>query len=248
MTPTPLGFAEVWRATLDAVNTARSLYFTLGAAFVVLPAMAVHVFGPPDPRSVADITPTLLGFQAAAALIGGVVQVAIAQLALGGTDAGSALRRGVTALPSLVVAALLTALALLPALMLSQASRGTPALLLPGLGLMIPGLYVVARLSLALPLLASQTLDPLAALRASWAATSGNAWRILALLAALIGLLLGLVLLAGGVAAALASVLTLLGGKSLGGFVVALVASGVAAIYTVCNAVMLAQLSRILGR
>lgn len=243
-----LAFADTWRATFAAVRADGGLYATIAAAFVLLPAMIVAVLGPGEPQTVADLTGVRLFAQLGLALVGAVAQLAIIALVCGAETPRAALARGVAALPGLAAASLLTAFALMPAVLLIQASRqGYPALLLPGFVALIPGLYVVARLALSVPMLAVRTLGPVTALRASWAATAGNGWRILGFLAAIIGVLLVVMLLAGGVAAALASVLTLIGAKGVGAFVVALISAAVASGYTMVNSVGLATLFKRLG-
>lgn len=244
-----LAFGEAWRETFAAARADSAVYATLAAAFVVLPAMVVAVLGPGEARTVADLNGARLLAQLGLALIGAIAQLAIVALACGAAPTPrAALARGVAALPGLVGASLLTAFALLPAALLIQASRqGYPALLLPGLIVLLPGVYVVARLALAVPMLAVRTLGPVTALRASWAATAGNGWRVLGFLAAIIAVLLIAMLLAGGVAAALGSVLTLIGAKNVSGFVVALVSAAVASGYTVVNSVGLAALFKRLG-
>ena len=67
---------------------------------------------------------------------------------------------------------------------------------------------------------------------------------MLAFLLLMILAMIGLTILAGGVAAALGSVLTLLGGKALASFVVALVSALVATFYSVFNAVGVAVIYR----
>lgn len=243
-----LDFAETWRATFAAVRADVGLYGTLAAAFVLLPAMIVAVLGPGEARTVADLNGTRLLVQLVVAIVGAIAQLGIIALAFGATTPREALSRGIAALPGLVGASLLTALTLLPAVLLIQASyKGYPALLLPGLIVLLPGLYVVARLALAVPLLATRTLGPVTALRASWAATVGNGWRIFGFLAAIIGLLLVAMLLAGGVAAAVGSVLKVAGAPGLADFVVALISAAVASGYTVVNSVGLATLLKRLG-
>ena len=252
---TRLDLAATWRTTFEAVRADWVLYATLAAAFVALPAMALDVFGPAPPRTLAELqaaraTIALKGggvpfsaiAQLAAMLVAALAQLAIAGLALGSAlTPRDALARGIAALPALVGVSVITALVFVPAVALILASRqGYPAALLPGLAALIPSLFIAARLSLALPLLATRRLGPVAALRASWAATAGNGWRIFGFLAAMLGLLLGVVVVAGGVAAAIGSVFTLAGAGGLGKFLVALVSAAVASGYTVVNSVGLA--------
>ena len=240
-----LRLAALWGATRDAVRAGAQTYATLAAAFVLLPAMVSAVFGPASPRSLADLSGAVLAVQFGLAALGAVGQLAIARLVLAGGAPRVALAHGARRLPRLLVAGLLTALALVPALMLVQlAQRGVTAALLPGLVLLIPGLYAVARLALALPIVAARDDGPVAALRRSWAATAGHGWRVLGFLAALLALLVGVMLLASIVAAALGATLTLLAGPGLANFIVALVSAVVAAGYAAVNAVALAVLYR----
>jgi hypothetical protein len=241
-----LAFAEVWRETFDDARRNYALYATLAAAFVLLPAMALRVFGPAAPKTIADLNGSWLAIHFIMALIGALAQLGIAGLATGAAATPSAaLRRAVSALPGLAAAGLITAFALMPSVFLIQGSqRGYPALLLPGLALLIPGLFVVARLSLGVPLLATRTLAPTTALRLSWTATAGNGWRILGVLAASLGMFVIAMLLAGGVAAAFGSVLTLFGATTLGGFVAALISAAVASAYTIVNSALLAVMYR----
>ncbi|TRW17065.1 hypothetical protein [Glacieibacterium frigidum] len=239
-----LDFAEVWRTTFADVRANVGLYGTLAAAFVLLPAMVVAVLGPGEARTVADLNGTRLFAQLVVALIGAVAQLAIIALACGTVPTPrAALARGFAALPGLAGASLLTAFAILPAVLLLSASRqGYPALQLAGLVVLLPGLYVIVRLTLAVPMLATRTFGPVTALRASWAATAGNGFRIFGFLAAIAGLLLLAMLLAGGVAAALGSVFKLVGAPQLANFVVALISAVVLSGYTVVNSVGLATL------
>ncbi len=240
-----VGFAVLWRDTLDALRADAATYATLAAAFILLPAMVAEVFGPAQPRRISDLAGTTLAVQGALAALGAVAQLAIARLAVRGGGPREALAQGLWRLPRLIVAGLLTAFALVPAMTLVQLSqRGTPAALLPGLVLLIPGLYVVARLALAMPVVAARDGGAVAALRLSWAATAGQGWLVLGFLASLVAALVAALLVAGIVAAALGATLTLIAGPGLANFIVALVSAVVAAGYAAFNAVALAMLYR----
>ena len=238
-----LRLAGLWRDTGDALRADAATYATLAAAFVLLPAMVAQVFGPPQPRSLAELSGTVIAVQGALAAVGAAAQIAIARLAIVGGGPRAALVQGLFRLPRLIVAALLTSLALVPAMVLLQLTqRGQPAALLPGLVLLIPGLYVVVRLVLALPAIAARALGPVAALRLSWVATAGQGWRVMGLLASLIGGLLVVSIVAAAIAAALGSTLTLLAGPGLANFTVALISAIVTAGYAAINSVALAVL------
>ncbi|WP_419814885.1 hypothetical protein [Glacieibacterium sp.] len=237
--------AAAWRETVRLTRRDLGTYLTLAGAFVMLPMMVVEVFGPQMPTKLADIPPSLLLVQGVLALIGALAQLSVARLVIVGGGARPALVHAAMVLPRLAIAAILTSLVLVPAVLLVQAGmRSQQVLVLFGLALLIPGIYGIARLALALPVLASRTVGPVAALQLSWVATAGNAGRVLGFLGLMIAAMLGLTILAGGVASALGSVLTLMGGKALASFVVALVSAAVATVYSVFNSVGLAVIYR----
>ena len=241
----PLKFAEVWYATLGAVRRDFGIYATIAAAFVLLPAVVESVFGPAQPTKFKDITPAMLLPQLVLAVIACVAQVAIARLALRGGSVAQALRTSVQLLPRALAAVILGSFVLVPPVAMLQATQfGYPGLAGPALVLVVPGFYALARLSLALPLIAATGVGPIVALQLSWAATAGNGWRVLLLLFALIVMLLGLSVLAAAVASAVGSILVLAGGKVVAGFFVALVSAVGASLYTLWNSVMLAELCR----
>jgi hypothetical protein len=78
---------------------------------------------------------------------------------------------------------------------------------------------------------------PMATLRRSWDLTADSAWTILWFFVLTILFLLGASLIAAGVAAALGSVFTLVGLKTLGVFAAALVTAFMAAVFSVASAV-----------
>lgn len=246
MTPAArLSFPDIWRATLDTAGRDFGVYAAIVAAFGVWPALALAVLGPEPGANPTAISGTMLGLQGVVAAIGAVAQLAVARLVLTGGTPREALFAGLRAVPRLLVAAFATALALVPSFALLQAAQsGYRGLALPALIVLVPAAYAIARLALALPLIAATGAGPLAALRRSWTATRGNGWRILSLLMAMLGVLLGALLLGGGVAAAVAALLTMAGGKTLGGFIVAAVTSVLAGAYALYNAVALAEMAK----
>ena len=245
---TRLPFGDVWAATLAAARRDAGTYATIAAAFVLLPAVAAEVLGAPTPHSLTAMDGRAVAIQAVLALSGGIAQLVIARLAMLGGTPRDALAKAGPGLLKLVGAALLSGLVLVPALALVQASMGgKPGLALPAAILLIPSIYVLARLSLSLPLIAARGLGPVAALRVSWGMTAGHGGRILTLLAIVLLLVLGLSLLLTAVAMALGTVLTAAGLKPLAGFALTLVSGAVAALYTVLGAVLTAEIAKRLG-
>lgn len=242
---TRLDFGATWRDTAAAFARDRSTYLTLAAAFVLLPAMAAQVFGPASPRRIADVGTAVLFVQLGLALVSMAAQLTIMRMMLRGDAPRAALAVTLPKVPVLFLAGVLTALALLPATsLIAAAMQGTRAALLPGLALLIPGVFVASRLALAGPLIAAHGLGAVASLRASWLATAGNGWRILGVLAAFAGLFLVVALLAAALGGAVASVLLLLGGKAFASFVATLLPAAASAAYAAVNAVALATIFR----
>lgn len=214
---------SIWKDTLAVLRADGWTLFAVAAPFTLLVDMVLAQFGPPPPRTVAAMTPQLaLVLVLLPALIGGVAQLAVAHLVArpGGGPRG-ALAAAFGAWPMLVAALLLSAL-----------PTGLGFLLL-----VVPGLYVAARLYLSVPIAAIERRGPLAILRRSWVLTSDHAWTISWFFVLTILFLLGASLIAGGVAAALGSVLTLVGAKPVGVFAAALVNAAVATLYSIGSAV-----------
>lgn len=226
----PLDLAALWRDTLATARADLPLYFALTAAFVLLPELALALYGPAPPETVEGLTPRFMLLQAVLpAAIGAIGQLAIVQLVVGsrhgaGPTVGGALRVALLALPVLLLAMLAAALPVALGLLL----------------LILPGLYLAARLTLLMPLIAERHLAPLAALRESWAMTEDNGGRILAFILLWTVVFLGAAILAGGLGAALGSVLTLAGAKTVGAVAAALVSAAAAALFSVYNAVGIA--------
>lgn len=226
----PLDLAALWRDTLETARADLPLYLVLTAAFVLLPELALALYGPPPPATVEGLTPRFILIQALLpAAIGAIGQLAIVALIVGGRHGegptvGAALRLALLALPGLLLALIAAALPVAIGLLL----------------LILPGLYLVARLTLVMPLIADRHLAPLAALRESWTMTEGNGGRVLAFILLWSLVFLGAAILAGGLGAALGSVFVLAGAKSIGALVAALVSAAAAAIFSVYNAVGIA--------
>jgi hypothetical protein len=183
----PLSFGRLWPETVAAVRRHTDLLWPVAAAFLFFPQLLFA-------WQAGDRTPDML-FQGdkvlgdglavllliLAGLVGQLVMaMVIARNGTGGETLGALLKRAFALL--------------LPALAVS---------LIQGIGvgfgfvlLVIPGLWLLARLALVLPLVATDHPDPIEALRASWALSKGRALRILGVLSVL---LLGFLLLSIGI-------------------------------------------------
>ncbi len=195
---------------------------TVAAPFTLLVDMAMTVFGPEPPKTIAAMTPRLvLILIVIPGLIGAIGQMAVARLV---TEPGAAPR-----------VALAAAFVAMPAYVLSLLVSAIPI----GLGLMLlvlPGLYLAARLFLVVPLAATERLGAIALLERSWRLTAGHGVPIMGFLLLAVLFVLGASVLAGGIGAALGTVFKLVGLGAVGGFVNNLVAAVLATAIAVANA------------
>jgi hypothetical protein len=197
--------------------------FAVAAPFTLLVDMVTAMFGPAPPKTIEELTPkVVLLLIVLPGLIGALAQLAVAHLVLR-PEAGArgALVAASNAWPLLVVALLISAL------------PTTLGLLL----LIVPGLYITGRLYLMVPVAVIERLAPMALLRRSWTLTADLGWTILWFLALAILFLLGVGLLVSGVAAALQSVLTLIGLKAVAGFAGSLINATLASVFSIAGAV-----------
>ena len=205
----PISFGQIWPATVAGVRRHGDMLWTIAAAFLFLPQLLFA-------RQVNDRTPDQLfkgehvAMDAAAVLLvlAGtlIAQLMIARLIARGGTGGQPLAHDLGAALRLFPAAL--------ALFLIQG-------IATGLGLflfILPGLWILTRLSLVIPLVATAHPDPLDALKASWALTSGRAFRLFGMIAVLITgfMLLSLGIL--GLGSALGVISTLATGTSAQGW------------------------------
>lgn len=218
----PMTVGAIWQAMIDALRADFGVYFTLMAPFSLLVSMAVDLFGPEPPKTMAEFTPrvavTLLLIPS---IIGAIGQLALTWLVAtpGGTPRkaiGIALRT----LPLYLLGVLII----------------TPMTTLGLLLLVVPGLYLFARFFLLGPVLVIESTGTISALRRSWALTAEASWTIVLFLVLAVLFVIGASLLANGVGAALGLLFTALGLKSVGGFVVALVLATVSTLFTMASA------------
>lgn len=219
------------RETLAEARVGMALYLPIAAAFAFMPNLLTARFGPPLPRSAADMTTLVLLIDVALpAAIGAVGQLAIVRLALDNArpTVGSALRHAVMLLPVVLVAALLSG---------AVVTGGM-------LALVVPGLYIAGRLALVLPVVAVEGGSAVGAVFRSWALTEGQGWRTFGFLLLWFVVFIIVSIVAGGLGAAIGSVLALSGAKAIGGLVVLVISSATAAVVSIYNAIAVAVVYR----
>ncbi len=225
-----LSIAALWRDTFKAARAGMPLYLPVAAAFVLLPGVAIELFGPTLPKTPAELTPNLVFIALVVpSLIAVVAQGTIMRLAI---DKASGIDRSVGE-------ALLVSLRLWPVLVVALLLAAVPI----GAGLLlfiVPGLYMAGRLALAMPLVLDGVAAPIAAVRRSWEMTDGNGWRIIAFTIMWAAWFLALsaiaTLIGGGVVTAFNS----LGAGAAGAVFSSVIGGVVGALFTVFNAVGMA--------
>jgi hypothetical protein len=215
--------AAIWTAMIDVLRVDFWTLFAIAAPFTLLVDMVNAQFGPTPPKTMAEFTPkVVLLLVVLPGLIGAVAQLAVSHM-VARPEAG----------PRAALAAAGAAWPLLVAAILISAVPTTLGFLL----LLVPGLYLTARLYLMVPVAVIERLSPMDLLRRSWDLTSDHGWTILWFLVLAILFLLGIGLLVSGVAAAVQSVLTLVGMKSVAGFAGSLISASLAAVFSIAGAV-----------
>lgn len=188
-----LNLGGIWSATVDAVRRERDLLLPVAGLLVFLPRLVMsRLIGdtPPDQlMSEGQAGQTLL-LLLPFVCIWVYAQLVVILLFMGksGRDitVGDGLRLALAVLVPAIVASLMQGMAVFFGLLF----------------LILPGFYLMARLSLVMPVLLDRVQNPIDALRESWRLTSGNGFRILFILLMLFSglLLIGIVL--GGLASA----------------------------------------------
>jgi hypothetical protein len=205
----PLTAGAIWRDMLAALRPDFGTLFAVTAPFTLLVGMALTLFGPPVPETLEQLTPkNLLILGLLPNIVGAIGQLAVVRLLLRpGETAGRALGTALVALPAWAAAALVTALPV-------------------GIGfvlLILPGIYLLARLFLVAPVLVIERTGAFTAISRSWALTADSAWQLVLLFVLGLLFILGASLLAGGLGGAIGSVLLLAGSKGAADFAAALV-------------------------
>jgi hypothetical protein len=206
-----LSLNRLWEATLAGVRADFWTLFAIAAPFVLLVQVALALLGPEPPKDLAGFTPKVLVLLfILPSFIGTIGQLAVIDL--------------IARPQRLPRQALGAALAMAPAYLLASLLGSMFA----GFGLVlliIPGLYILARLYVTAPVAMLEGLGPLPMLQRSWALTEGHGGTIfLFMLTTTLGYL-GLSFLAAAIGSAIGSVLTLLNLAGIAHFTAALVPS-----------------------
>jgi hypothetical protein len=205
-----------------ALRPAFWTMFAIAAPFTLLVDMVLALYGPAQPQTMAELTPrAVLILLVIPALIAAIAQLAVAHLVVRPGEAPrTALSAAFAALPVYVGVLLATAL-----------PTGIGYLLL-----IVPGLYLSARLFLMVPAAVVERGGVMATIRRSWDLTADSAWAIALLLVLGILFIFGASVLATGLGAAIASVLTVMGLKSVGVFIAALFPALLATVVAIASA------------
>ncbi len=215
---------------LAALRPDFGLLFAVTAPFTLLVGMALTLFGPPVPETIEQLTPkNLLILGLLPNIVGAIGQLAVVRLLLQpGETAGKALGTALVALPAWAAAALVTALPVGIGLLL----------------LIVPGLYLLARLFLVAPVLVIERTGAITAISRSWALTAASAWQLVLLLVLGLLFIIGVGILAAGLGGAIASVLLLMGSKGAADFAAALVPALVSTVVAMGSAAAAAVVYR----
>lgn len=206
-----LSLNQLWQATLEGIRRDFWTLFAVAAPFVLLVQVGLALFGPVPPQKLEQYTPSvMLWLFILPSFIGTIGQLAVIDL--------------VARPDRLPRRALGAALAVGPAYLLGTLIGSIGA----GLGLValiLPGLYILARLYVAAPVAMLEGLGPIPMLKRSWALTEGQGGTILLFMLVTTLAYLLLSLAAAAVGGAIGSVLTLLRQPEVAHFVAALVPS-----------------------
>lgn len=217
-----LKVGDIWQGIIAALRPDFGVFFVLVAPFTLLVAMGLELFGPEPPKTMAEFTPrVVVTLLLIPSIIGALGQLALTWLiATPGGTPGRALAVAAKALPAYLLAVLLI----------------TPATTIGLLLLVVPGLYLFARMFLMGPAIVIEGLGAVAALRRSWAMTADCAWTLVLFLVLALLFALGASILASGVGAALGLLFTALGLQTVGAFAAALAAAVVSTLFTMASA------------
>lgn len=212
----------IWQAIVAALRPDFATLLALIAPFTLLVSITIELFGPKFPASLDEFTPRVaVVLLLIPSIIGAIGQLALTWLlATPGGTPRAALAEALKALPVYLLAVLII----------------TPATSLGLVLLVIPGLYLFARLLLVAPLVVVEGLGALPALRRSWALTAPHGWSLLWFLVLAVLFVIGASVVASGIGAAIGVVMAAIGLKSVGAFAAALVAAIISTLFTMANA------------
>ncbi len=238
----PVSFGRIWPETVAALRHNYDLLLPVAGFFLFLPQLVFswHLGDrvPQDLFAGDQLFGDIVALFAliVASLIG---QLVIAFVSLndgtGDKTLGGVLKGALLLLPPALAASMIQGLAVGAGLML----------------LIVPGLWLLARLSPTIPLIAGGERDPLQAITASWQLTAGRSLKILGMLTVL---LLGFLMLSIGITglgSAVGVITTLATGKAEGGWGIArwlfeLMAAGASALFGAAYMAFLSVLTRTL--
>jgi hypothetical protein len=240
--PAPdLSVGSIWQAVVSELRQHFWTLFAIAAPFTLLVDMALTQFGPPPPKAIGDFTPrVLLGLVLLPALVGVIAQLAVARMAAVPAEVPrAALAMALRRLPFFLTAVLLVAW---PLGFAGGLLFAVPSLRWAAAVLVLPALYLAARLYPMVATAVVEPIGPVAILQRTWQMTAGRGGAIIWLMLLSLLLLIGASLIAGGVGSALASVLTLIGLKPIGVFAANLANALLACLFSIGSAVAAAQI------
>lgn len=200
---TKFDMGAAWDDTLLLLKSHTALVIAIAGVFFFLPALAFAWFGPApvEPPAGADFAQLMASFrESARQMIPGQIVIALSTmvgtaailrlwLARTGVSVGEALTFGFMLFPTMLVAQILTGIAI-------------------GIGiilLIVPGLYLVGRLALVAPAIADRAIyNPIDAIRTSWELTRNNGWSVFFFLLLVAIVIFIVALIIGGVLAVIA--------------------------------------------
>ena len=234
-----VSYSAVWDDTLRLVREHGALLAAIAGVFIFLPSLLLGYLLP-APESVS--TDANEAFQMAMDYYRGNLHwfLLVGVIAMWGS---LAVLRLIFPRQATVAGAITAAAALLPFYFLVSLISG----FIVGIGfllLILPGLYLTARLIVAAPVMvAEDRRNPLDAISRSFAVTKGHGWAILGLIV-LIGI--AAVVVMGVVNAMLGIAFTLIAGQDLGRLLSLIVSSATSAAFTVVLTVVYAAIYRAL--
>lgn len=214
--------ASLWNAATGLLGAQFSTLFAVAAPFTLLVSVLVALYGPAPPTDFKDYTPaTIIWLLLLPGLVSAIAQLAVCRLVVRPDQPPRlALGAALAIFPAYVVALLLSSL-------------------VSGLGflaLVLPGLYLTARL---LPLAAVAAVEggsPGAMLRRCWAITTGQVWPLAWLMLLALLFVFGTAALAGIAVVAIKGTLKLIGFGAVVPFAEALINGGVGTVLAIAFA------------